>query len=401
MAEVLYLVHRVPYPPDKGDKVRSYHLLRHIASHHRVHLATFADDPADLAHEEPLRRWCASLHIEPLATRRSRIASLRGLLAGEALSLPYYRSSRLADWVKDTCATNGIGATIVFSSVMAQYVPAALERSLLVDFVDVDSAKWTQYAARHPWPMSWLYRREGVRLLDFERKVAARAKRAFFVTEAEVALFKRLAPECGNVEAVGNGVDADYFSPDAVSESPFPPGEISLVFTGAMDYWPNIDAVTWFSTEVVPELRARYPNLRFHIVGRSPASQVRALANDVVSVTGSVPDVRPFLRHAAVVVAPLRVARGVQNKILEAMSMGRAVVAAEACAGGIEARPGSDYVVASDADDYMRGISALIDDPGRAREIGVAARKVVLERYSWHTRFSTISRLLTDESDAG
>ncbi|MEO7008250.1 MAG: TIGR03087 family PEP-CTERM/XrtA system glycosyltransferase, partial [Caldimonas sp.] len=274
--------------------------------------------------------------------------------------------------------------------------------AMLVDFVDVDSAKWTQYAGAHRWPLSWLYRREGGRLLGFERAVAAKARRSFFVTEAETALFQRLAPECAaTVETLGNGVNAAYFTPDPARPSPFAAEEIPLVFTGAMDYWPNIDAAAWFARESLPRLRATEPRLRFHIVGRNPTAAVRALAGAAVNVTGTVADVRPYLQHATVVVAPLRLARGIQNKILEAMAMGRPVVAAAACVDAIDARPGVDLLAAGDSDGFVDAIVALLQDPARAAAIGDAGRERVHERYGWNARLSGIDRYLrTVETDA-
>jgi sugar transferase (PEP-CTERM/EpsH1 system associated) len=194
MANILYLVHRLPYPPNKGDKVRSYHLLKHLARHHRVFLGTFIDDPEDEVHVPAVRALCADLQIERLVPRRARIASLNGLLAGEPLTLRYYRSPAIFDWVNRLCRANLIDAVVVFSAAMAQYVEDFQRLPTLIDFVDVDSAKWTQYAPRHRWPMSWLYRREGKLLLNYERRIAARSTRSFFVTENEAALFCEQAP---------------------------------------------------------------------------------------------------------------------------------------------------------------------------------------------------------------
>ncbi|MCU0968985.1 MAG: TIGR03087 family PEP-CTERM/XrtA system glycosyltransferase, partial [Rubrivivax sp.] len=306
MSNLLYLVHRLPYPPDKGDKVRSYHLLEHLRARHRVFVGTFVDDPADRAHLPALRERCAGLHAEPLDPRRAKVASLAGLVTGDPLTLRYYRSAALRRWVQATVREQSIDAVVVFSSSMAPYAEG-LGLPVLVDLVDVDSAKWADYAPRHRWPLSWLYRREGERLLAYERDVVARAAHAFLVTDKEVALFEQLAPECrGRVEALGNGVDAEVFAPDPARVSPFAAGETPLVFTGAMDYWPNVDAVTWFAHEILPRLRERHPAARLHAVGRSPTPAVRALAGDAVAVSGTVPDVRPYLQHAAVVVAPLR-----------------------------------------------------------------------------------------------
>lgn len=331
MANLLYLVHRLPYPPNKGDKVRSYHLLKHLLASHRVFVGTFVDDPEDEGHVDTLRALCADLQVTRLLPVRARIKSLVGLIGGDPLTLHYYRDATLQRWVRDTVRREHIDAAVVFSSSMAQYVDG-LDVPMLVDFVDVDSAKWTGYAEHHRWPMSWLYRREGLQLLRYERAVAARSRRSFFVTENETALFRHLAPESVHTcEAVCNGVDADYFAPDPSCASPYSPQELPVVFTGAMDYWPNIDAATWFATEILPRLRTQWPSLRFHVAGRNPTPAVRALAGDAVSVTGTVPDMRPYLQHAAVVVAPLRLARGIQNKVLEAMAMGQAVVAAQSC----------------------------------------------------------------------
>ena len=270
MANILYLVHRLPYPPNKGDKVRSYHLLKHMARHHRVFLGTFIDDPEDEVHVPAVRDLCADLQIERLIPQRARIASLNGLLAGEPLTLRYYRNPTIFAWVNRLCRANLIDAVVVFSAAMAQYVEDFQRLPTLIDFVDVDSAKWVQYAPRHRWPMSWLYRREGKLLLNYERRIAARSTRSFFVTESEAALFCAQAPECQlRVEAMCNGVDADYFSLALERPSPYQADELPVVFTGAMDYLPNIDAVTWFKDEVLPDVLKRWPNARFHIVVRT------------------------------------------------------------------------------------------------------------------------------------
>ena len=399
MSNLLYLVHRLPYPPNKGDKVRSYHLLKHLAARHRVFLGTFIDDPQDEAYVDKLPEFCADMHIARISPRTARIRSLSGLLSNEALTLPYYRNAGLQDWVERTLREQKIDAAVIFSSAMAQYVQGVPDLRTLVDFVDMDSAKWTQYAANHRWPMSWLYRREGSRLLAFERAVAQRATHSFFVTENETELFFRSAPECkGRVDAMCNGVDAEFFSPAHAFPSPYPSGEVPLVFTGAMDYWPNIDAVTWFSTEILPQMLQRRPDLKFYIVGRSPTPAVMALAGERVVVTGTVDDVRPYLQHARVVVAPLRLARGIQNKVLEAMAMGVPVVASQECSEPVDAVPERDFLTAGTVEDYQRQIECLLQSTDRADAMGKAAREQVLARYSWDAHLSNIDRYLEASS---
>ncbi len=395
MANILYLVHRLPYPPNKGDKVRSYHLLKHLARQHRVFLGTFIDDPDDEAYVATLRDLCAGIHVVRLDPRLAKIRSLSGFLSGEALTLNFYRSSALRYWVNETCRRQRIDATVVFSSAMAQYVEDLPRMPTIIDFVDVDSAKWTQYAPRHRWPLSWLYCREGRLLLDYERRMAARASRSFFATDNEVALFAQKAPECKvRLEAMGNGVDSEYFSPEDSRPSPYRADELPIVFTGAMDYLPNIDAVTWFRDKVFPGVLERWPDARFYIVGRNPAANVLALADSNTLVTGTVDDVRPYLQYAATVVAPLRIARGIQNKILEAMAMGRPVIASADCAAAIDAAPGQELLTAISPEDYIRAISQLLEIPETATAIGSAARQRVVERYSWEAHMKAIDPYL-------
>ncbi|HUY02872.1 MAG TPA: TIGR03087 family PEP-CTERM/XrtA system glycosyltransferase [Rhodocyclaceae bacterium] len=398
MSDLLFLAHRLPFPPNKGDKLRSYHLLKYLAARHRVFLGTFVDDPRDEVYVDTVRKLCAGVHVVRLQPRLARLHSLVGLASGEALTLPYYRDAGMQAWVRRTVRERGIDTAVVFSAAMAQYVTGIDDLRLLVDFVDVDSAKWSQYADQHIWPLSWLYRREATRLLAYETAVAECAAASFFVTEAELALFHRLAPRlCSQIDVWCNGVDAEYFSPEAAARLPPPPypaGDLPLVFTGAMDYWPNIDAAVWFVSEILPPLRQRHPAVRFYIVGMNPAASVRDLAGEHVVVTGTVPDVRPYLHHAAVVVAPLRVARGVQNKVLEAMALARPLVIAQVCAIGIDAVAGRDFDVAGDASAYVDRIDALLRQPRRAAALGRAARELVLERYCWETNLQRLDPYL-------
>ncbi len=396
MRNILLLVHRLPFPPNKGDKVRSYHLLKHLAKNNRVFLGTFVDDPADEIHRSTVQEFCADMHAAKLTPFRQKALSMLALLTGTALSLRYYQDSGLHGWVQRVVAKNKMDAVVIFSSAMGQYAHAGSRVPLLVDFVDVDSAKWSQYASNHRWPMSWLYAREGRQLLAYERKLAARATRSFFVTENEAQLFREMAPECANrVASISNGVDSDFFSPDPGRVSPLHHGQVSVVFTGAMDYWPNIDAVTWFVNDMLPQLRVRCPALCFYIVGRSPTSAVSSLAASDVVVTGTVDDVRPYLQFATLVVAPLRLARGIQNKILEAMSMARPVVASSACVQVIHASPGQEVMAAETAEEFVNQIDLLLRSPELATQIGLAGRDRVVQDYSWAAHLGKIDPYLT------
>ncbi|MEQ8264483.1 TIGR03087 family PEP-CTERM/XrtA system glycosyltransferase [Pseudohaliea sp.] len=392
---LLFLCHRIPYPPNKGDKIRALHLLHHLAQHFEVHLATFVDDPADWAFTADVEKHCRSAIFAPLVPWRATLRSARGLLTGEALTLPYYRDSTLARRVEHTVREHAIRHAIVYSSAMAQYLPAdvAFERRV-VDFVDVDSDKWLQYAARKRWPLSWVYRREGQRLFEHERAVARCFDAGLFVSATEAALFRRLAPEVAHcIGHFDNGVNAAYFAPDADHANPYPAGARVLVFTGAMDYWPNVDAVCWFAREVFPALRRINERLVFYIVGSSPSAEVQALASLAgVSVTGRVPDVRPYLAHALAAVAPLRIARGVQNKVLEAMAMERPVLVTGKGLEGIEALDGRHVLVAENPSDYARHVQALLS--GEHAGLGDCARELVRTRFAWEACLPEVVTLL-------
>jgi len=400
MEPILFLVHRIPFPPNKGDKIRSFHLLRHLAQRYEVHLGTFVDMPEDRAHVPELERLCASCRVEQLDPRAARLRSVSGFLTGEALTLPYYRSGALRAWVRETVAAHGIRKAVVFSGAMAQYV-RGLDLHVVLDFVDVDSAKWSQYAERHSWPSSLVYRREGARLLSFERAAAAGSAACVFVTDSEADLFRRNAPECaGKVQVVQNGVRTDHFRPDRSLASPFGRDEYPIVFTGAMDYWPNIDAVSWFASEILPRVHEQRPDLRFIIVGMNPTSTVAALASiPAVTVTGRVEDIRPYLQHAGVVVAPLRVARGIQNKILEAMSMGRPVVTTPAAARSIRASAGVDFEVALEPEEFARKVLALAGTAA-GEALGQRARQCVVAGYDWERNLAAYDELLDGPSAA-
>jgi len=392
--DLLLLIHRIPYPPNKGDKIRSYHLLKHLARDYRVHLATFVDDADDWRYAPTVEKMCASSHFASLNPTLARVRSLGALVKNRSLSLDYYRDAGLARWVDQTVAAHGIERVLVFSSAMAQYADKYPNARRVVDFCDVDSDKWRQYADKKAWPMSWLYRHEARQLLSYERQVAREYDASLFVSAPEADLFRQLAPESdARIGFFSNGVDTDYFSPAAAGPSPFKDGERAIVFTGAMDYWPNVDAVQWFAADVMPLLRARFPDVTFYIVGARPTPAVLELAKQPnIVVTGTVPDVRPYIAHARAAVAPLRIARGIQNKVLEAMAMATPVVVSPQALEGIEAEPGTELVLAQDAGSYVDAIAALL---ARAdNHIGLAARARVEHKYSWPSNLACIGERL-------
>jgi sugar transferase (PEP-CTERM/EpsH1 system associated) len=381
--EVLLLCHRIPYPPDKGDKIRSYQWLLALSGCCRVSLVAFVDDPDDWTHETYLKSCCAELLLVPLKLWKTTLGSLNSLIRARPLTEGYYRNDRVFEWVMRWKRKNQGAPIVAFSSAMAQYIvdPKFCSHWRVVDFVDVDSDKWQQYAERMRGPKRWLYSREARRLKEYELDVARAVDLSVFVAQSEAALFSAGCSQRLSVDAVTNGVDAQYFAPACDRLSPYGNHRRVAVFTGSMDYWANVDAVRWFVANVWPTVVSRYADAVFYIVGARPTAQVRALVNSAIVVTGRVGDVRPYLQHAAVIVAPMQIARGIQNKVLEGMAMARPVVVTPRGLEGLEAEDGEDVLVAADGPAFSRRVVEALD--GVHDHVGSFARQRVCRDYDW------------------
>ncbi len=393
---VLMLVQRIPYPPNKGEKIRHFRVLKHLAASFEVHLGCLIDDPLDMQHVPVVRALCADAYFATLHRRRARVACLRGLLTGEPLSVTFYRDRGLGEWTRRVLREVRPEAIFVCSSNMAPYVldMRGPERLRIVDHTDVDSEKWRAYAATGSLPMRWLHRREWRLMARLEGRIAAACDWSTFVSAEEAALFARLHPaRADRIRAVSNGVDHAYFDPARHFAAPFACDGPRYVFTGTMDYPPNVDAVAWFAEAILPLIHAAMPAAQFHIVGANPAPRVRALAAlRGVFVTGRVADVRPYLAHATAAVAPMRIARGIQNKVLEAMAMARPVIVTRGALEGIAAVPGSEVLLADAADAFA---AACLRATGpEAGAIGAAGRQRVLRDFVWAERMRGFDALL-------
>lgn len=390
MRDLLYLVHRMPFPPDKGDKIRSFHWLRQLAEQYRVHLATFIDDENDWQYVDTVNQYCASSCFRPLNKRTATLKSFKGFFTGQALTLPYYYDAQLQNWVNATVYANNIDQALVFSSSMAQYLPVEQTIRNVLDLVDVDSDKWRQYAQHKPWYTAWVYRREHRLLAKAENLFHAQAAASVLVSDHEAALFRQQigAATAASVYGVPNGVDTDYFDPTQDVASPFDDSP-HVVFVGAMDYWANVDAVVWFCKEVWPLVLAAVPGAKFVIVGSNPGEEVKRLASSSIQVTGRVEDVRAYVKYAHTVVASLRIARGIQNKVLEAFSMARPLVATPAALEGLE----GGEAFAAVADDPQAYAQAVVDRLGVSQD-NPKAREWVKAQYSWPGVFAQLNALL-------
>jgi len=400
--DILFLCHRIPFPPDRGDKIRSFHLLKRMAEIAPVHVGCFADDARDMGFAADMAKITAGQCV--LMRDRSRIlAGLKGLVQRQPLLVSVFDHPDLHRWVAKTLAERPIAAVVTYSAQMAHFVPVLADGvRFVMDFVDLDSAKYAAYGAQGSGPMAWINRREGRMLLNFERRVAERADLCAFVSEVEAELFRRasgLGPD--RIVGIDNGVALDFFDPAADFPAVDRPEGRLLVFTGQMDYRPNVEAVESFARETLPAIRARCPEAIFVIVGRNPTKSVQALAAlPGVIVTGAVPDVRGWLAAADVVVAPLRIARGIQNKVLEAMAMARPVLASPQAAEGIDARDGEHLLIAADPAQEAGKILALLADPAHAARLGRAARSRMEERYRWSATLANLPDLLFGSSEA-
>jgi len=445
--KILYLAHRIPYPPNKGDKIRSFNEIRYLSQRHEIHLACLADDPRDLKYENDLKHLCKSTNVVLINPKIAKLKSSFYLFSKKPLSVPYFYSKKLQHTIDHLLSTNDYDAIFCFSSPMAECVFRSklhvssclkLEESLvkgppvssiqllstsnerpatsvrqpatrIMDFVDVDSDKWAQYSKYARFPMSWIYALEGRRLANYERKVAEAFDHSILVTEAEGKIFKGKNPHVQNISVISNGVDLDYFSPafsqrqatinqqqSSINQPPASSNQQPvIVFTGAMDYYANIDGVVWFTKEILPLVKQEIPEIQFYIVGSNPTKEVLSLASDSsVTVTGYVPDTREYLNRATVAVVPLRIARGIQNKILEAMAMGIPVVATPQALEGIEAQPGRDFILGENAEKIAEGVIQLIKKVDLRKSIGDNARRIIEKNYCWATNLQKLDSIL-------
>jgi sugar transferase (PEP-CTERM/EpsH1 system associated) len=384
---ILFLAQRVPYPPNRGDKITTWRLIERMRRAHSVRCVAFAHDEADVRAAAELERLGVPTIAVRLHDRRSRAAALALLATSKPLTLGVYGSRVLQAHVDRLAAESDVG--YAYSSSMGAFLEPHPRLARVMHFAELDSDKWRQYAERTRWPWSWVYAREHRTLLRFERRIAHAFDENVLCTPLELAVFAREIPGARSI-VVRNGVDLAHYRPARERAEPR-----HLVFVGVMDYLPNVDGCLHFAREVLPRVRARYPDVRFTIVGAKPVSAIRALAREPgVSVTGFVDDPREHLARASVSVAPLRIARGIQNKVLEALAMGLPVVGTTSATQGIEGVPGEHFLLADTAEEQAAAIAALFDDPARASDLGARGRRFVEERYDWEVALQPLDELL-------
>ena len=402
--EILFLAHRIPFPPDRGDKIRSHHYLRALARIAPVHVACLGETDGDMVQEGELAELSAS-HCLVHRSKPLPLAGVEALTKRKPVSLTAFHSSAIERFVADTIAKRPIAAIFVFSGQMGQYVPWDFKGRVVIDLCDVDSAKFGAYAESKGGPRSWIDAREERLLRVEEERLAHRADHWLLISEAEAQLLKSRMkqPGAASIRAMGNGIDADFFNPETTPDQPgLNDDGPHFVFTGQMDYAPNVSACQRATKHLMPEMRKQHPNAQFHIVGRAPSDAVLALDGvNGTHVWGEVPDVRPFLKSADAVLAPLTIARGVQNKVLEAMAMAKPVVLSPEAATGIDANDGSEFLIGPDDAALVTHLCKLVADKAYKTTLGNVARDYVIREKSWPAVLKDLPNLISGDLSMG
>src|SRR5882724_5654018 len=397
--DTLFLCHRLPFPPNKGDKIRSHAMLTHLASLGPVNVGCFVDEREDLEFLADVRQIAGGdCHFVRLGAPAKWIRAASALALGEPITTSYFRSRALKQWVANILSTRNIKNIVVFGSAMAPYMVDDIDHRgrVLFDMVDVDSDKWRQYAAASRGFLRWIYAREARALERLERRAASAFGKTTLVSRFEAETFRAIAPEsAAKIDALGNGVDLSQFSPDRALPNPFSPGEQAIVMTGRMDYRPNHSGAIWFTKRAAPFLFDRLPRAHLYFVGSGPPSSLRRLAGRRVTVTGKVADVRPYLQHAAAVIAPLLLARGVQNKVLEAMAMKKAVVATHEATRSLNVVGGQHLWIENDAKRFADAVVEAVEPAGH-EAVTETARKYIEEHHNWNRIFQELDIRLSE-----
>jgi len=388
--KILFVCHRLPFPPKRGGKIRPFNIIRHLTeSGHSVTVGSLARSPEELAEGQPLREYCDKLfvgQIAPAAAVAHMVARLPTLIPS---SMGNFYSRRLHREIREELQQNRYDLIFVHCSSAAQYVSSATGVPSILDFGDMDSQKWLDYSTFRRFPLSMGYWLEGTKLCREEKRLARQFDLSTCTTKAEVETLRGF-DAARKTDWFPNGVDAEYFSP---TDDPYDPDQIC--FIGRMDYYPNQQAMLYFCSDVLPVIQAQRPATKLIIIGAEPSAEIRNLRkNPGVSVTGTVPDVRDYVRGSALSVAPLAIARGTQNKILESMAMGVPVVCSKNAAGGVDAVPGQHLLVSDSPDRYASNIIRLLDSADERRELSLAARQRVLSSHSWLASMTKLDAII-------
>jgi len=386
---VLFICHRIPYPPNKGEKIRAFHIIEYLSKKHKIYLYSLCDSRADLAHAKKLKRYCSLVRLYPISRFLSPPRAAAFLFTGYPLSLAYFFSFRMKRDIKKILANESIDIIFASCSSSAQYALDIKTKMKVIDFIDADSDKWRNFAKFSKFPLSLIYRLESNRIREWEKRISEIYDVSMVTTEKEREKLEIINPNRKEkIHIINNGIDFDYFMPQGKQSS----GR-ALIFTGQMDYLPNVDAVLYFYKKILPLIRKEIPDVVFHIVGRNPSIAIKRLCRDAI-ITGYVKDIRDYLGKASVYVAPLRVCHGVQNKILEAMASGLPVVATSEVLQGIDAVPGKELMTGDTPDEFAEGVVELLKNKNKRNFISANARAFVEKNHDWRKNLSQLDKII-------
>jgi sugar transferase (PEP-CTERM/EpsH1 system associated) len=377
--KILYVCHRFPYPPKRGGKIRPFNMIRHLSEQgHEVTVCSLARSREEAEEAKGIAPYCARYEIGRVSNPLQAARMLARLPTTEPSSMGFFYSPDLARSIGRLLATERFGLVFVHCSSVAQYVRHVRNVPKILDFGDMDSQKWLEYANYKPFPLSLGYVLEGTKMLWAEKRLARKFDLCTATTRAEWETLQSYATG-GLTDWFPNGVDAQFFSPVAGAYD-----ADTISFIGRMDYYPNQECMARFCRDVWPLLKSRRPAMKMSIVGADPTPTMRALGElPGITVTGSVPDVRPHVRASALMVAPLGIARGTQNKILEAMAMGVPVVTSRLAAGGVDAEPNSHFLVADSPEEVAQAVFRIIENRTERDRLAVAGRDRMLSHHAW------------------
>jgi sugar transferase (PEP-CTERM/EpsH1 system associated) len=389
---ILFLCHRLPYPPKRGGKIRPFNMIRHLARGHEVTVATLARTASELAEGRDLGRYCHELHVARISAAAGWARFGLYSVTGYPATFAYFYSPELARTVRRLLATRHFDAILVHCSSMGPYVAGHRGCRKILDFGDADSEKWLEYGRSTRWPLSLGFFFEGHKVRRYERWLGAQFDVCSVNAPREREVLGAYLPT--PIHVIPNGVDLEYFQPGRTPDQGHTPRR--LIFTGNMSYRPNVDAVQHLVTDILPRIRREIPDVELYIVGMDPTPAVRRLAEGArVVVTGRVDDIHPYFDEAAVAVAPLRVARGLQNKVLEAMAMRVPVVASPAAFQGLSAVANRDLLVAGEPEAFSRAVVALLRQPPTRDAFAAAGRAFAERSHNWDTLLSRLEQLVT------
>ncbi len=390
--KIFFACHRFPYPPNRGGKIRPFNIIRHLSQKHEVVVASLAHTQQELDEGDGLKEYCAEIYAEVVPAKVRWLQALQALPSATPSSVAYFGSSRLRRRIKEAASKTSFDAVMVHCAFAAQYGLQVSAKFRLMDFGDMDSGKWLDYSKWRSFPRSWAYYLEGHKLRRYEKQIAAAFDSCTLTTQGELEEFEKLQVDRPH-NVIPNGVDGSYFHANGGPAQ----GKPVVVFVGRMDYYPNIDGVLYFTESIFPAIRAAVPNVEFRIVGSNPTPAVQRLRQiPGVVVTGHVPDVRPFLKDAVVSVAPLRMARGTQNKILESMAIGIPVVSTPAAAKGIQAIPGIHILVAGDPDRFAGQVVEVLKNPQLRLGFSKAGREQVNSAHVWSRSMEVLDNIFIE-----